>query len=150
MRMLARSPHAARVPSPVSTAALVMFSISLGAACASRGTPGSTGPAAPPPPLSFEQAPVVLTVENHNWQDIVVYAVYDGSRSRLGMITTARTVSFRLPPRLIGRSGNLYFIADPIGASKRFESEMVVVQPGQIISWTLETGLERSSISIRN
>lgn len=148
MRTHARTSPRVRWPSLCWAVAVVTFAISSGVACAGHGSHG-TGEAIAPAAAGLEQ-PVVLTVENRNWQDVVVYAVYDGTRNRLGMINTARTVSFRLASRLVGHGGSLYFIADPIGASKHFQSEMVVVQPGQVISWTLESGLERSSISISN
>jgi hypothetical protein len=97
---------------------------------------------------SAEEA-VVLIVDNRNWQDVVIYAVHDGSRSRLGMVVTARTATFTLPPSYVTKGGDLYFIADPVGATRSFSSERVVVQPGQYIEWTLESGLERSSLLVR-
>ena len=92
---------------------------------------------------------VVLMVDNRNWQDVVVYAVHDGSRSRLGLVVAARTASFTLAPSYVTKGGDLYFIADPVGTTRSYSSERVVVQRGQYIEWTLESGLERSSLLVR-
>ena len=92
---------------------------------------------------------VVLIVDNRNWQDLVIYVVHDGSRSRLGLVVAARTASFTLAPSYVTKGGELYFIADPVGATRSYSSERVVVQPGQYIEWTLESGLERSSLLVR-
>jgi hypothetical protein len=96
-----------------------------------------------------EEESVVLVVDNRNWQDVVIYAVHDGSRSRLGLVVTARTATFTLPPSYVTRGGDLYFIADPVGATRSYSSERIVVQLGQYIEWTLESGLERSSLLVR-
>lgn len=112
----------------------------------------SRAPEAPDPddaPETFAASPVTLTVENRNWQDIVVYGVMDGTRDRLGMVVSATSKTFTLRGGHMSRGGELYFIADPIGDSHNFTSERVQVQPGAHIEWTLESGLERSSLSVR-
>ena len=96
-----------------------------------------------------EEESVVLVVDNRNWQDVVIYAVHDGSRSRLGMVVAARTASFTLAPSYVTKGGDLFFIADPVGATRTYTSERVVVQHGQYIEWTLESALERSSLLVR-
>ena len=92
---------------------------------------------------------MVLVVDNRNWQDVVVYAVHDGTRSRLGLVVATRTATFTLAPSYVTKGGDLYFVADPVGATRSYSSERVVVQRGQYIEWTLESGLERSSLLVR-
>ena len=100
-------------------------------------------------PAASEENDVVLVVDNRNWQDVVVYAVHDGSRSRLGLVVATRTATFTLAPTYVTKGGDLYFVADPVGATRSYSSERVVVQRGQYIEWTLESGLERSSLLVR-
>jgi hypothetical protein len=100
-------------------------------------------------PVANEEEDVVLVVDNRNWQDVVVYAVHDGTRSRLGLVVATRTATFTLAPSYVTKGGDLYFVADPVGATRSYSSERVVVQRGQYIEWTLESGLERSSLLVR-
>lgn len=101
-------------------------------------------------------APILVVVDNRNWQDIVLYAVCDGTRARLGLVTAVSTQTFALPDGLRTLGGELYLIADPVGRAEqsgrqltRFTSERVQVQPGQRIEWTLQSALERSSMLVR-
>jgi len=116
------------------------------AGCASRQSAGAPTPAAAP---ADDDTTVTLWVDNRGWQDIVIYVVHDGSRNRLGMVGAAKNAKFTLPTSLRSQGGEMYFVADPIGDLHRFASERVLVQPGQYIEWTLENGLERSSILVR-
>ena len=100
-------------------------------------------------PLTVAEAPVTLAVDNRNWSDVVLFAVVDGTRNRLGMVVAATKKQFQLSPSHMSQSGDLYLIADPIGDTRTFASERIQVQPGQMIEWTLESDLARSSLLIR-
>jgi hypothetical protein len=99
----------------------------------------------PSPGLDGE---VSVEVENHNWSDVVIYLLRGGQPERLGMVTAHNTGSFIVPYRRISSSGNTRLSAYPIGGRSAFNSEALLVQPGQSIKWTLETDLTRSSLVV--
>jgi hypothetical protein len=91
--------------------------------------------------------PVELEVENHNWSDIVVYLVRGTQRQRLGMVNALSNTVFTFPYRRLGSSGDARFSAHAIGGGG-YTSESVLVQPGQMLKWTLESDLSRSSLAV--
>lgn len=125
--------------SPIACA-LVAF---LGIAC-HRGNTTTDGGALPPP--SF------LEVDNLNRLDVVIYLLRDGVTRRLGSASSFKVTRFelRLPPTSLG---DIRFVAEPTGArsgfTRRATSDMVVVKPGYIVLWRLESDLQRSMIEVR-
>jgi len=97
-----------------------------------------------------EMAPVdvPLEIDNHNWLDVIIYAVHDGERSRVGIANASSQSSFVLPARLMGQGHEVRLLGHPIGGTGGTITETVVVQPGQYIEWTLETDLNRSAIGV--
>jgi hypothetical protein len=101
----------------------------------------------PQEPAASPNTPVELEVENHNWSDIVIYLVRGSQRQRLGMVTALGNTVFTFPYRRLGNSGDARLAAHAIGGSG-YTSESVLVQPGQMIKWTLESDLSRSSLAV--
>ena len=89
----------------------------------------------------------MVEVENHHWNDVVVYLMNCNQSQRLGMVTGVSTNRFSFPYRHIASGGRLRLRAHPIGGDS-FTSEDVVIQPGQSVKWTLESDLRRSSLAI--
>ncbi|NUP69991.1 MAG: hypothetical protein HOQ16_02085 [Gemmatimonadaceae bacterium] len=112
--------------------------------CASA-TPAAS-PAADP-----DAAPthVVLSVDNHNWSDVVVSVEHDSRRDRLGTVKAASKQMLRIPVMWIGASHVIRLIAHRIGSIGEFRSEGFSVQHDQVISWTLESDLQQSSLSLQ-
>jgi hypothetical protein len=48
----------------------------------------------------------------------------------------------------MGQLGQIRLIADPVGSRSMTTSEMVSVQRGQRVTWTLESSLRRSSLAV--
>ena len=94
------------------------------------------------------QSEVTLQVTNHNYLDIIVYVVHDGQRTRIGTVTGSSAQVFTLPPRLIGQAHEIQLYGDPIGSEDFALTELLFVQPGQYIEWTLESDLRRSSVGV--
>lgn len=111
-------------------------------ACAAPGSKPRSGPL---PPARAETG---VTVSNHNWSDMVVYAVRAGMRHRLGTVTTNQTRRFTLPRGMAGPGGDLRLVADPVGGSERFDTGTLAVSPGQTIELSLENQLSVSSVAI--
>lgn len=89
-----------------------------------------------------------LTIVNRHWLDVSVYVTSEGQRSHVGLVAATLTQSYEMPARLIGSGRLISLEADPIGAPRGVRSERLSVQGGQHVEWTLESGLERSSVSV--
>jgi hypothetical protein len=104
----------------------------------------SRDPSAPEPAAP---TPVLVAVENHNWNDITIYLLTAGPGHRLGMVTALGNATFEIPAHRLNTSGGLRLRALPV-AGRPFTSETIVVMPGQVISWRLENDLDYSSLSV--
>jgi len=108
-------------------------------ACGSPHRP----PAAPAPQDSF-----AIVVINHHWLDVTVYVVHDGQRTRVGTVTATTTQQFDLSARLLGSNRQVALIGDAVGSKEVVRTEVLTLQPGQYIEWTLENALKRSSVAV--
>lgn len=94
-----------------------------------------------------QRAHVWVDVESHNWNDITVYLLAGGLPQRLGMVSALSNASFDFPSHRLNFSGGVRLRALPV-AGRAFTSETILVQPGQVITWTLENDLDASSFSV--
>jgi hypothetical protein len=126
----------------LGTAAFVAWLVA-GSACFvfNHGKRGQQD-AAPP------EGEVALRVTNHNYLDVVIYAVHDGQQTRLGTVTGSSSQVFYVRARLLGIGREIRLLGHPIGGQAVARTETLVVQPGQYIEWTLETDLARSSVGV--
>ncbi len=98
------------------TTTLILFTALVGASCAGQNLRNAeTGP------------PIVVEVQNNNFQDATVYLFRDGERTRLGIVTGKTDQTFAVPWR-----ANLYlrfevrFIGGGACATRR-----IPMEPGQ-------------------
>jgi hypothetical protein len=92
--------------------------------------------------------PSTVVVSNDNWHDMRVYAVRNGSRVRLGTVTSMARETFKLPESLLGGAGELQLQADPIGASTGYRSPPLLVRSGQQVEFILRNNLALSTTSV--
>lgn len=114
------------------------------AGCASAAPVGNPAPDADAAPTH-----VVLSVDNHNWSDVVVSVEHDSKRDRLGTVKAASKQELRIPVMWIGASRAIRLVAHRIGTTGEFRSEGFSVQHDQVITWTLESDLQQSSLSLQ-
>jgi hypothetical protein len=128
---------------------LIRLAILVGAVAAPVPSCGLIFPLNQPAPKSSSDQPssVVVEVQSRNWSDITVYLMAGGLPQRLGMVTALGTASFDFPSQRIDNGGGVRLRALPV-AGQPFTSENILVVPGQVISWTLENNLDRSSFSV--
>lgn len=93
-------------------------------------------------------ADVLLEVESHHWNDIVIYLMNGNQSQRLGTVPGVSSNRFVFPYHQIASGGKVRLRAYPVGGQGSFTSEDVLVQPGQWIKWTLESDLSRSSMAV--
>jgi len=89
-----------------------------------------------------------LTIVNHHWLDVSIYVMSDAGRSHVALVAATRTESFEMPARMITGGRLITLEANPIGANQTLRSERLAIQGGQRVEWTLETGLERSTVAV--
>ncbi len=108
--------------------------------CSRRQAPGDTTP----------RSEWSLRVDNHHWLDVTVYVIHGGQRTRIGVVTAATANTFILPPHFLAHSREIRLVASPIGGGETpsVSTEVIVVNAGQMVDWTLERDLRRSSVSV--
>jgi hypothetical protein len=94
------------------------------------------------------QSETMVRVRNYNWADITVYAVRNGTRVRLGTVTSMREEVFTIPRAIASGASDLRLLADPIGSSRTYWTDALVVSPGQTVDLTLENNIDLSSYAI--
>lgn len=91
---------------------------------------------------------IAVQVTNHHFLDVVVYAVCEGQRTRIGVAGGSGYTLMDVPRRLLGPGQEMRLVGDAIGSEERAVTETIVVQPGQFIELQLESSLVRSSVGV--
>lgn len=102
----------------------------------------------PRPGFDVPAGEIALNVTNHNYLDVVIYVLHDGQQTRVGTVTGSSSAVFFVPVRLLGVGHDVQLYGDAIGSEAYARTDLLVVQPGQYIEWTLETDLRRSSVGV--
>ena len=92
-----------------------------------------------------KNAATQIQVRNHNWMDMTVYAIRNGSRIRVGTVTSGMVERFQLPRGFDLAAGALRLEADPIGSDESFVSGPIAVEVGTVVNWTIENHIALSS-----
>ena len=100
------------------------------------------------PAPAVPQEGFAIVVINHHWLDVTVYVIHDGQRTRVGTVTATTTQEFDLSTRLLGSNRQVSLIGEAVGSKEVIRTELLAVQPGQYIEWTLENVLRRSSVAV--
>lgn len=90
----------------------------------------------------------VLEIENHNWSDVVVFALHDGRSSRLAQVTAGRSVSIPLLPQHLSAMGTFKLAVHPIGGSSDYTSESLSLRTGNTVRLTVESKVGHSSVAV--
>jgi hypothetical protein len=109
----------------------------------SQGSQGGRRPA-----FDVPEGEIALSVTNHNYLDVVIYALHHGVQTRVGTVTGSSSALFFLPVRLLSQGREIQLYGDAIGNDTFARTESLIVQRGQYIQWTLETDLARSSVGV--
>lgn len=94
-----------------------------------------------------ESQDVGVHVANHNWSDIVVFAIRGSARVRLGDVTTGNEADFVLPRSMVN-GGQITITLHPIGGPRDFNTGPILVQPGQMIDLRIEASINQTNWSI--
>lgn len=113
--------------------------------CATNSSPVMTSSDGVLPPIAQE---TTVEVRNHNWSDMVIYAVHGNSRTRLGMVTSMNRRSFDLPGYVEISSTDLHLLARPIGSQDEFMMGPIHVSKGQRVEIRLENQIGISNWAV--
>ena len=116
--------------------------------CASTGGSSTAMMTSSTEPMAPAAAETTLEVTNHNWSDVVVYALHHTTRVRLGMVTSMNTRQFKLPRVMQVSTSDVRLVAAPIGSSEDFVTGPIHVGPGQRVELQLENTLAISNWSV--
>jgi hypothetical protein len=92
---------------------------------------------------------LTLRIVNHSWLDVNVYVLQGNHRERIGTATATSTSEFHVPLRRFSSGADYQLFGDPIGSRQTVRSEALHAQDGDVVTWTLEDDLARSSIDVR-
>jgi hypothetical protein len=132
--------------------AAVVSAASIVAACGGRGAP-ATGNGSIATVADDHLLTIRVDVQNDNMQDVNVYVLHGGLRSRVGVAGAASASSFTFPAYYAARATMVQIAAVPLiggrfGWRKSIVSDPVSVQFGQRILFSLESDLSRSTIAV--
>ena len=100
-----------------------------------------------PDPLDADGFSLILN--NRHLLDVNIFLQHDGVPDRIATVPTATSREIVLPLRMLGQSKTIRLIAEPIGDENSYTTDILVVQPGQIIELNVENLLSRSSYNIQ-
>jgi hypothetical protein len=86
-----------------------------------------------PQPAAPTYGSGMVEVRNDGRQDIVMYAMRDGMRYRLGRVSRMETAALRLPNLGEQSSYQVSLVAEPLGGGRAFASAPLVWHKGQSI-----------------
>ena len=107
------------------------------------------GPRQDVDPSPLEASGFSLILNNRHLLDVNIFVQHDGQPDRIATVTSSSSHSLVLPLRMLGQSKTIRIIAEPIGDETRYTTDILVVQPGQIIEFNVESLLARSNYSIQ-
>jgi len=113
---------------------------------------GQTTTAEPSEALAAAGAPdrTTLTVQNHNWLDMRVYMVRNGSRVPLGYVTSMNERTFVVPEWALGGGLEARVVVDPVGSRHGWASEALNFVPGDHWEARIQNHLAVSYVTFRD
>ena len=132
---------------PPGTAARRLVPVILAVAVAACGLfgrqPGEASPG------SSEKPGITVEVRNLAWKNIHVYAISGGSWTSLGVLSSQGESTYELPRGFVGGRQEIRLAADPVGSNQAFISDPILVEPGDVVGWTIQDNLALSSVFVR-
>ena len=94
------------------------------------------------PPRNGDEAPKVTTidVQNQGFNDMTIYAIISGARTRLGIAPGNKTTTLTIPAYLVSATTFFRFVADPIGGNRTPVTEEIDVSPGDQLVMIINPG----------
>ena len=100
-------------------------------------------------PEPVQAAGFSLILNNRHLLDVNIFLQHDGQPDRIATVTSSSSRSIVLPLWMLGQSKTIRIIAEPIGDETRYTTDVLLVQPGQIIELNVESLIARSNYTIQ-
>jgi hypothetical protein len=97
----------------------------------------------------LEASEFAIVVNSRHLLDVNIFVQHDGQADRAGMVSASTSRTLTLPAWMLGQSRLVRIIAEPIGDDTRYTTDLLSVQPGQIIELNVESSIARSNYSIQ-
>jgi hypothetical protein len=81
-----------------------------------------------------------IEVQNEDFNDMTVYVLVNGSRTRLGIAPGNKSTVLTIPAYLLNGVPLMRFVANPIGGNRTPVSEEVNVNPGDQLEMIIRPG----------
>lgn len=130
----------ARIVRGAAAAALLLVLSAAWTGCARRSPFDGAGPG---------DEPIQLEVENHNFLDVVVFAMPDGIWRRLGTVTGTSTTTLEVPGTIASRAGGFRLLVDPVGSQAAYLTEPIYASPRDIVVLQVGSVIRMSSWYLR-
>jgi hypothetical protein len=113
-----------------------MVALMLALALTSLGCPARR------PLRNADDAPqqTTIDVQNQGFNDMTVYVIVGGARTRLGIAPGNKTTTLTIPAYLVTSTSFLRFVADPIGGNRTPVTEEIDVSPGDQLVMIINPG----------
>ena len=96
-----------------------------------------------------QEAPIRVKATNLAWKNIHVYAIAGASWQSLGVLSSQGEETWELGVTLTAGRREIRLAADPVGSRRAFISDPILVEPGDLVEWTIQDNLALSSVSVR-
>jgi hypothetical protein len=102
----------------------------------------------PTPAAAAQETDWTLVVINHHWLDVSIYVTYENQRAHVGTVSATHTETYTVSSRMLAGGRTVRLEANPIGAQRNVSTDPLTVRGGGRVEWTLESGLERSTVAV--
>jgi hypothetical protein len=92
---------------------------------------------------------VRLEVRNQHFNEMVIYAMPDGVRHRIGAVPGLNTVTFELPSMFVLRPGGLRLVITPIGSRETWSADPIYPFEGDTVVLVVAARLQQTYWFIR-
>ena len=88
---------------------------------------------------------VTVEIVNYHLSNVRIVVTRGGARYRLGIVATNGSSTFEIAESLLPNGARIQVVAEVIGGSGRVTTDEILVRPGLVIQWTIETRLIQSN-----
>ena len=123
----------------------ILLGATLGLPASSWATP--MGAAAQ---VGQEGPTVSVAVENRADTGTHVYVLQEGHMVPLGFVEAGASETLTIPPAAIESSPEIQLVADAVASTDWYQSDPVSIEGGSEVAFTIESELDRSTVTVRN
>ncbi len=100
------------------------------------------------PEVQPDSTAVILVVTNNYVLTVEVYATASGASYRMGTVSPGIVSQFKLRQAMLG-SGTVEFLAEPADGVYTVRSGELLLEPGNIVDFVINTHLRHSTATVR-